>query len=281
MELDEQTIKKIVSRVMEQLSTKQEGSGGLSKAGAVSGSSVGRGSGEGVFTSIEDAIKSAEKAFEKFRDMSLEGRKKIIAAMRKAALENAERLGKMAVETTGLGKMPDKMLKAILAAEKTPGVEDLESKTWTGDHGMTLVEMAPYGVIGSITPTTNPVSTIINNSISMVAAGNSVVFNPHPSARLVSNETVRVLNRAIAEVFRLEEGVYLLNSIEQPTLESSGQLMKHPAIRLLCVTGGGEVVKLAMTSGKKVIAAGPGNPPVIVDETADIPRAAKAIVDGA
>ncbi|MEW6056660.1 MAG: aldehyde dehydrogenase, partial [Bdellovibrionota bacterium] len=147
-----------------------------------------------------------------------------------------------------------------------------------GDDGLCLIEYAPYGVIGSITPTTNPSETVINNGIGMVAAGNAVVFNPHPSAKRVSNRTVELFNQAITS----NGGpANVVCSIAEPTIESAGELMKAEGIRLLVVTGGPAVVKAAMASGKKVIAAGPGNPPVVVDETADLDQAAKGIIAGA
>jgi acyl-CoA reductase-like NAD-dependent aldehyde dehydrogenase len=198
--------------------------------------------------------------------------------MREIAIKNAEYLAKLAVDETRLGRVKDKVQKNLLAAKKTPGTEDLVSKTVTGDFGLTLIEMAPYGVIGAITPITNPSATIINNSISMVAAGNSVVFNPHPGAKGVTNETVKLMNKAIISAGGPKN---LVCSIKNPTIETSKYIMKHPEIKLLVVTGGGSVVKAAMTCGKKVIAAGPGNPPVIVDDSANIRKAARDIVDGA
>ena len=184
----------------------------------------------------------------------------------------------MAVEETGLGRYLDKIEKNRLVAEKTPGVEALEPKTWTGDDGLTLTEWAPYGVIGSITPCTNPTETILNNGIGMVAAGNAVVFNTHPNAKALSAWFIDLLNGAV-------EGCggpsNLFNCVATPTIESAQALMKHPDIRLLVVTGGGGVVKAAMASGKRAIAAGPGNPPVVVDETADIQKAGRDIVFGA
>ncbi len=233
---------------------------------------------DGIFENIQDALNAAEIAQKKLMTFSLEHRKEIIQSMRSAAIYNAERLGNLAVQETGLGRVEHKVQKVLLAARKTPGVEDLEPTARSGDNGLTLVEMAPYGVIGSITPCTNPPSTVINNGISMVAAGNSVVFNPHPVAKEVSNETVRILNRAIVNAGGPEN---LLCSTKDPTLESSKAIMTHPQVKLLCVTGGGAVVKAAMACGKKCIAAGPGNPPVIVDDTANIRKAAKNIMDGA
>jgi propionaldehyde dehydrogenase len=233
---------------------------------------------DGVFADMDQAIAAAQMAYEEFSAVSLYRRKHFLDAMRAAAVAEAEALARDAVSETGLGRVADKVQKNLLAAHKTPGVEDLAPLAYTGDDGLTLVEPAPYGVVGAITPTTNPAATIINNAISIVAAGNAVVFNPHPSAKRVSNRAVALLNRAIREA---GGPATLLCSIADPSLESSQALMKHPGIRLLLVTGGGAVVQLAMTSGKKCIAAGPGNPPVIVDDSAVITRAARCIVDGA
>ncbi|MCK4259083.1 MAG: aldehyde dehydrogenase EutE [Halanaerobiales bacterium] len=232
----------------------------------------------GIHQTIDDAVACAKHAQKRFLEMSLEERKKIIKAMRVASIDHAQELGKMAVEETGLGRIPHKIAKVILAAEKTPGVEDIETRAFSGDKGLTLVEKAPWGVVGSITPSTNPPSTIVNNSIGMVAAGNAVVYNPHPSAKEVSNRTVKILNEAIVSAGGPE---FLINSIAEPTLKTSEALMTHEGIDLLVVTGGGVVVKKAMTSGKTTVAAGPGNPPAVVDETADLDRAACSIVDGA
>jgi acyl-CoA reductase-like NAD-dependent aldehyde dehydrogenase len=231
----------------------------------------------GSFENALDAIAAAKASQAQLMELTMKKRGQIIAAMRKASLANAEKLAVMAHEETGFGRVADKIIKNILAAEKTPGIEDLRSRAYTGDDGMTLVEMAPFGVIGSITPSTNPSSTIINNSISMVAAGNGVVFNPHPSAKKVTLETIAILNQAIFEVGGPKE---LLTAPLNPTLETSKVIMTHKDIRMLAVTGGEAVVEVAMRSGKKVIAAGPGNPPVIVDETANIKKAANDILRG-
>jgi propionaldehyde dehydrogenase len=192
-------------------------------------------------------------------------------------LENAEKIARLAVEETNFGRVIDKTLKNKIACLKTPGVEDLESYSYTDDHGLTLIERAPYGVIGSIIPSTNPTATVINNAISMIAAGNSVVFNPHPQAKECSCLTIKLINKAIIAAGGPDN---LVSAIANPTINSAKELMSHPKINLLVVTGGPQVVKTAMGFAKKVIAAGPGNPPCVVDETADIPKAAKDIVSG-
>lgn len=232
----------------------------------------------GCYEKMEDAIKAAKEAQKKLVALSMEQRAKIIQEMRKTALENAKTLAIMANEETGFGRVEDKILKNILAAEKTPGTEDLKTVAFTGDHGLTLVEGAPYGVIGAITPSTNPSATVINNSISMVAAGNGVVFNPHPNAKKVSIEAIKLLNSAISRAGGPDS---LLCTVMEPTMATSKILMESPDVRILAVTGGEAVVNVAMKSGKKAIAAGPGNPPVIVDNTADIKKAAADITKGA
>ena len=231
-----------------------------------------------LFDDVHDAIDTAIRAQHQLMDMSLEERGKLIEAMRVCAREHAEELAILAHEETGYGKVPHKIAKNLLAANKTPGIEDLHPTAFSGDNGLTLVETAPYGVIGAITPSTNPTATIINNSISMIAAGNAVVFNPHPAAKHASQEAMRLMVEAIVSA---GGPAALITTVKVPTLETGQAIMTHPDIPLLSITGGEAVVRVAMKTGKKVIAAGPGNPPVIVDDTADLPDAARRIVDGA
>jgi propionaldehyde dehydrogenase len=209
--------------------------------------------------------------------MSLEERKKIVEAIRRAARDYAEEFSRRALAETGMGRIEDKILKHQVAADTTPGVEDLEATSWTGDHGLTVVEMAPYGVIGAITPSTHPVPTMVNNAICIIAAGNSAVFNVHPAGKNVSLFAVRQLNEAVVKV---GGPANLVTAVDEPTLETAEELFTHPGIRLLLVTGGPGVAKAALGSPKKAIVAGPGNPPVVVDETADLAKAARDIIDG-
>lgn len=234
--------------------------------------------GRGILEDTASAAAAAARSFAEFAEVSLERRRAIVEAMRRGALANVERLSRMAVEETGLGRVADKVRKNTLVATRTPGLEDLEPVAFSGDHGLTIVERAPYGVIGSITPCTNPTETVISNGISMVAGGNTVVFNPHPSARVVSLTTIDILNRAIVEAGGPRA---LLFSVSAPSIATAQELMSHAGVRLLVVTGGPAVVRAAMRSGKKVIAGGPGNPPAVVDETADIAKAARDIIAGA
>jgi len=232
----------------------------------------------GVFSDIHAAIDASGLAFREFGMLTLETRKNIISNIRTTCRANKEIMSKMAWEETGMGRWEDKMIKNELGILKTPGVEDIVPEAFSDDYGLTLVERAPYGVIGAITPSTNPTVSIISNAIGMIAAGNSVVFNPHPAAKKVSAFLVSLINKAIMEA---GGPANLVCCIAEPTIESAKNLMTHPKIAILVVTGGPAVVRVAMNSGKKAIAAGPGNPPCVVDETADIAKAGKDIVDGA
>jgi acyl-CoA reductase-like NAD-dependent aldehyde dehydrogenase len=268
--LSEQEIELIAQRIVADLTGKsaaKEKSAGPSLIGEL-----------GIFDSIDEAVRAASVAFCQYDEMGLKKRNAIIAGIRAAMREHGNALAKEAFEETGLGRYEDKIVKNQLVTEKTPGTDDLQPCAVTGDDGLMLTEPAPYGVIGAITPTTNPTSTIINNTIAMLAAGNSVVFNVHPNARRVSCHNVALLNKAIVAAGGPKN---LITCIANPTVESAQALMKHAGIRLVVVTGGGGVVQAAMSSGKRAICAGPGNPPVVVDETADIDKAGRDVVFGA
>ncbi len=234
--------------------------------------------GDGIYATVDEAVSAARRAYDAYHGMGLDRRRVIIDAVRRAMLENAERLARMAHEETGLGRAEDKIRKNVLVTTKTPGPEDLEQETVTGDQGMMMTEYAPYGVVAAITPTTNPTSTIINNTISIVSAGNAVVFNVHPNARRVSAENIRLINRAVVGAGGPPD---LATAVPEPTIESAKELMHHPGVRVLLVTGGPGVVQEALATNKKAITAGPGNPPALVDETADVDRAGRDIVAGA
>ena len=233
---------------------------------------------DGIYPDLDTAVAAARRAFRALDALTLEKRAEIVAAIRSAMRANAEILARMACEETGLGRTEDKIKKNHLVIDKSPGPEILQPSAWTGDRGLTLVERAPYGVFGVITPSTNPTSTIICNSIGLISAGNAAVFNVHPGAKKVSAFQIQLINRAIVGAGGPPD---LLTAPAEPTVESAQALMKHPGVRILLITGGEAVVKLAMASGKRAICAGPGNPPVVVDETADLDLAGKQIVFGA
>ena len=231
----------------------------------------------GVFDTMEEALEAVKKAYKLFRGYSVAQREKMIQSIRKLTLEEAETMAVMGVEETGMGRVSDKIIKHQLVANKTPGTEDLKPSAITGDDGLTLIEMAPFGIIGSITPSTNPSETVLCNSMGMIAGGNAVVFNPHPHACKTANYAVDLVNRAIREAGGPDN---LVVSVSKPTMDTSKMMMQCPDVKMLVATGGPGVVRTLLSSGKKAIGAGAGNPPVIVDDTADIAKAAVDIVNG-
>ena len=231
----------------------------------------------GVFVTMEEAIEAASAGYRAVRSMSVAQRERVITAIRDLTRAEAPIMAALGVAETKMGRVDHKTAKHMLVADKTPGTEDIVEEAKTGDAGLTLTEMAPFGVVGAITPSTNPSETVICNSIGMIAAGNGVVFNPHPGAIATSNYAVDLVNRAVASAGGPD---VLVASVVKPTLDTANVMYKHPAIRLLVCTGGPGVVRAVLSSGKKAIGAGAGNPPVIVDDTADIDKAAKDIIDG-
>ena len=231
----------------------------------------------GIFESLYEAFTAAKSAQKEIH--SLEVRNKAIQAMREAAINHSRELAELAVSETGMGRVENKISKNIIQAEKTPGTEDLQPIALSGDHGLTLIEQAAWGVVASVTPSTNPAATVINNGISLVAAGNAVIFAIHPAAKKVSQRAISLLNEAVVKAGGPNN---LLTTVAEPSIEAAQALFTFPGIDLLVVTGGGAVVKAARSmTDKRLMAAGPGNPPVVVDESADIVRAGKGIVDGA
>lgn len=236
------------------------------------------GAGGGIFDTIDEAVAAARSSQIRFADLGLEKRKEIVEKIRLVMKGHIPEMALRAVEETGIGRRDDKEKKNLLVIEKTPGPEDLEPQVWTGDQGLTITEYAPFGVIGAIAPTTNPTATLINNSIAAVSAGNGVVFNAHPHAKKISVQTIRWINEAIASAGGPEE---LVTAISEPTIQSAQELMHHPGTRILVITGGPGVVAEAQKTRKRAILAGPGNPPVVVDETADLELAGRELVRGA
>ncbi|MCS7009206.1 MAG: aldehyde dehydrogenase EutE, partial [Chthoniobacterales bacterium] len=232
----------------------------------------------GVYEKMDDAIAAAQNSFEKLREGGFRARKEAIAAIRRLCVQNAEPWGRLEFEETKIGRLKHKIEKLRICGDLVPGVEFLERQAFTGDFGLTVIEYAPWGVIGAVTPSTHSVPTLTGNAINMIAAGNAVVFNTHPSACNCAAVAIRSYNEAIYQATGISD---LLCTVRKPTLETFDTMCKNPHIKLLCVTGGPGVVKAAMRTGKRAICAGPGNPPVVVDETADIERAARSIIQGA
>lgn len=244
--------------------------------GHASGGSV-KATQHGVFRDANAACAAAHAGFLKLRQKGVAARAKVVDIVKTLAETNAVEWGRLELEETKIGRLDHKIEK-LKILKLVPGVEWLHPEGRSGDHGITLEEFTPFGVVAAITPSTHSIPTLSGNIVNIVAAGNAVVFNPHPNAARCAAEAVREYNLAIEREVGIEN---LITIVEQPTLESFKAICNHEAVRLLCVTGGPAVVKAAMQTGKRAICAGPGNPPVFVDDTACLTRAAKAIIQGA
>ncbi len=232
---------------------------------------------EGVFQDVDSAVAAAAQAQQRLADATMEARAAAVECIRGVMRRDKEELGRIEFEETGIGKLAHKIEKLEVAAS-VPGIEMLRTEATSGDHGLTVTEYAPYGVIGVVTPVTHSVPTLGCNAIMIIAAGNSLVCNPHPAGAGCAVEAVRRWNRIIRDRIGIEN---LICIVEHPTIESATALFQHPDVPLLLATGGPGVTKAALSSGKRAVAAGPGNPPVVVDETADIEKAARSIIAGA
>lgn len=232
----------------------------------------------GIFTDVNDAVAAASEAFEQLSQRTMEDRGRIIEHIRRISIDQCVELGTLEMEETKIGRLEHKIEKLKTLGERTPGIEFIRSEVFSGDHGLAVIEHAPFGVIGCITPVTHSLPTITGNAVSMIAGGNTLVVNPHPSGKRVAAEGVRRFNEAIFRDLGIDN---LICVIVEPTLESANAIFSHRDVKLICVTGGPMVARAALNSGKRAIVAGPGNPPVVVDETADLDRAARAIIQGA
>lgn len=265
MQISENLIRSVVQQVLAEVGRAPH-SNGSSRAGQY-----------GIFTCADEAVAAAREAFEQLSERTIEDRKRIIDHIRRISIDDCVELGTMEMEETKIGRLEHKFEKLKTLGERTPGVEFLRSEVFSGDHGLAVIEHAPFGVIGAITPVTHSLPTITGNAINMIAGGNSLVVNPHPSGRRVAVEGVRRFNQAIYRDLGIDN---LISVVAEPTLESANQIFSHRDVALICVTGGPAVARAALNSGKRAIVAGPGNPPVVVDETADMDRAARSIIQG-
>ena len=263
----EQTVRTVVQEVLAQ----------LAKSNGVA-SNNGHSNGDwGVFNNVDDAVAAANEAFEKLKSASMEDRGKAVQIVKDICFNQAEELGTAELAETKIGRLDHKIEK-LQIIKRVPGIEYLKCDAVTGDHGLTVTEYAPFGVIVAITPVTHSLPTLAANFVNMVSAGNTIVVNPHPSGAGIACEGVRRFNKAIYEAIGINN---LVTIIGNPTIESADEIFKHRGVKLLCVTGGPAVARAALASNKRAIVAGPGNPPVVVDETADINNAARSIVTGA
>ncbi len=279
MQVTDELVRGVVQQVLAQMRNGQAGPAANGRKGTASG---GRQAAEdrgqrGVFGDVESAVKAATSAQRAFEARGLEDRRKAIACIRKICTEQAETLGREELEETKIGRLPHKIEKLKVIADRIPGVEFLKTEAFSGENGVSLQEYAPFGLIGVITPVTHSLPTLACNAINMLAAGNAIVCNPHPSGARIACKGVHLFNQAIHAAIGIDN---LITIIETPTLESAQAIFDHRDVRMLCVTGGPAVGRAALRSPKRAIVAGPGNPPVVVDETADLDNAARSIVLG-
>ncbi len=267
MQMTEDLIRSVVEQVLSQMGTASTNGSSSRVSGTL-----------GVYPTADAAVMAADAAFAKFRLRPIADRKAAVDRIKAICVENAEELGRRELDETKIGRLDHKIAKLRDFIPIIPGPEFLHTDIASGDDGITLTDYAPFGVIGAITPVTHSLPTLAANAISMLSSGNTVVFNAHPSGAKVAAEGVRRFNRAIREAIGLDD---LVTIIDPPTLESASALFDHRNVKLLVVTGGPAVARAALGSKRRAIVAGPGNPPVVVDTTADLENAAKSIIFGA
>lgn len=231
-----------------------------------------------IYSSVTDAVAAAKGAYSRYSKLTLNERQEILEGVKKALRPIANELAAMTVSETGMGNVSDKAQKIKLAIEKTPGVEDLITEVNTGDHGMTLYELSSFGIVCAVQPCTNPCATLISNTIGMLAAGNAIIHCPHPRAVKVSQFLTTIISETIRSISGIDN---LVVTLHVSLMGFTTEVMSHPDVDLVVCTGGSGSLRQAMTSGKKVIGAGPANPVAIVDATANFEKAARDIVRGA
>src|SRR6266853_5783957 len=263
--IDDRLVSRVVSEVLARLQTQTR---------AVSSGQ----SSFGVYDRMEDACEAAQRSYLKLKELGIDARRKAINVIRRMCVAKAKEWGEVEFAETKIGRLEHKIEKLKICGDLVPGVEFMERHAFSGDYGLTVIDFAPWGVIGAVTPSTHSVPTLTGNAINMIASGNAVVFNTHPAAANCAALAIRNYNEGIFQEIGISD---LLTTVAKPTLESFDVMCKHPSVKLLCVTGGPAVVAAAMTAGKRAVCAGPGNPPVVVDETADLDLAAKCIIQGA
>lgn len=281
MEVQQQVIaeiaREVVSRLRAQMQPTQGSAAHPSNGAARDARSTAPGLGDGIFATVDDAVNAAYESQKKVEAMSLADRQRLTDIIVRICNDRREELGKMEMNETKVGRLDHKIQK-LTNMRYVLSVDDMRSDARSDNTGLCIIERAPWGVIGMMTPVTHSVPTLASNAINVIAAGNTAIFGPHPSGKRVAQYAIQLFNRE----FQRELGVTnVLTTVQEPSLEAAEQIFHHPKVALLAVTGGPAVVKAAAQSGKRVIAAGPGNPPVVVDCTADLDHAAKCVVAGA
>ncbi|MDR3110382.1 MAG: aldehyde dehydrogenase EutE [Planctomycetaceae bacterium] len=278
MTINESLVRGVVEEVLKQITNRADGAAVGCPGNAYHSSCNSARGHNGIFTDANDAVAASVAAYDELSHRTIAERKKIVGIIRRVAIDQSVELGTMEMNETKIGRLVHKIDKLQNLGHNAPGVEFLKSEVFSGDYGLTVIEFAPFGVIGAVTPVTHSLPTILNNAINMISSGNTLVVNPHPSGKRVAAEGVRRCNELILREHGIDN---LVSVIAEPTLQTADVIFKHPNVSLLVVTGGPAVAKAALSQQKRAIVAGPGNPPVVVDETADFDNAARSIIAGA
>ncbi len=228
---------------------------------------------------VRDGVSLAHRACEQIHAYSQAQIDAVCKAMADAGARAAADLARLAVEETQIGRVHYKIQKNLLGSEgtwasikdeRTVGVIRRDEKTG-------VIEVATaVGVVAGVIPTTNPTSTALFKALIAVKGKNAIVISPHPRAKRCIGEAVEVLRRAIERAGAPPDLVVCLSN---PTLESTGALMRHKLVSVILATGGTGLVQAAYSSGKPAYGVGPGNVPVYVDRSADVPLAARTIIE--
>ncbi|MGB0036549.1 MAG: aldehyde dehydrogenase family protein [Candidatus Acidiferrales bacterium] len=233
--------------------------------------------------SIQEARQAVERASEaqkKFAAFSQEQVDAVVEACAVAATEAGEALARLAVEETGYGNVPDKIIKNRLASVDVPrairGMKTVGILSEDREKG--IIEIAePVGVVAAVIPSTNPTSTTIYKTLISLKARNAVVLSPHPTAMRCICESVAVLNRAALKM-GAPEG--LIECLQHPTMQGTQELMKNRAVGVILATGGTGLVRAAYSSGRPAFGVGPGNVPSFIERTANVKKAVADIFAG-
>lgn len=229
---------------------------------------------------VRAKVEKAYAAFQEYRRFSQEKIDAIVEAMGAAARAQAKRLAEMAVEETGYGNVKDKIAKNLLNADllvrSIRGMKTIGVIREIPEQKITEIGV-PVGVVAAILPTTNPTSSAIYKAVIALKSGNTIVISPHPRAKNCTCVTADILYQAAREAGAPED---VIQCIHNATIEGTDALMRHPRTSVILATGGAGIVRAAYSSGKPAFGVGPGNVPVVLEESAPIDAAVAKTVEG-
>ncbi len=230
----------------------------------------------GAKEDIERYVNQSRIAYERFSSFSLRDRMELIQHLREALLLQVEEFAKMEWEETQMGVLTDKEKQIRAAIVATPGASTIQTGASSDEEGLVLEEYFPYGIAVAIHPVNHPVASIINTTIMLLSAGNSMIHLGPMRAAETCLKLVNRINEIIYEVCGIDN---LVQTMPENRRESNLQFLQHPDVALVLVTGGEDLVRMVRGIKKRVIIAGPANPVAIVDTGADLQKAAADIVE--